>query len=152
MNRNEPEKSYSSLLITQLLVGSCRVDRLFGCSFNVAESVRVLSVMKYFHSSNFDRTIKLGSTLLPYQLQLCKYQLSSNRNTVIIESLCGLVSSHLNLFMTVGLKTCPFYWNLDSGVQEVLAGGIRNLGKCACGIRNPGLWNPEYSSMNLESL
>ena len=64
----------------------------------------MLLVMKYLHSSNFGRTIKLGSTLLPYQLQLCKYQLFSNRNTVIISSLCCLVSSHLNLFMRVGLK------------------------------------------------
>ena len=33
--------------------------------------------------------------------------------------------------------------NSDYGIQEILAGGIRNLEKRVCKIRNPGLWNPE---------
>ena len=36
-------------------------------------------------------------------------------------------------------------------MQEIFACGIQNLGKFACGIRNPEFWNPEYSSRNPES-
>ena len=37
-------------------------------------------------------------------------------------------------------------------MQEILAGGIRNLGKCASGIRNSSKdWNPESKTV-LDSL
>ena len=41
--------------------------------------------------------------------------------------------------------------NPDSGMQQIFACGIQNLGKFARGIRNPGFWNLEYSSRNPES-
>ena len=40
----------------------------------------------------------------------------------------------------------------DSGIREGFASsGIRNPSHFCCGIRNPGLWNPEYSSRDPES-
>ena len=39
----------------------------------------------------------------------------------------------------------------DSRIREIFARGYRNRGKFACGVRNPGLSNPEYSSRSLES-
>ena len=36
--------------------------------------------------------------------------------------------------------------NLDYGIKETFACGIRNLGKFARAIQNPVLWNPEFSS------
>ena len=36
----------------------------------------------------------------------------------------------------------------DSGIREFLACGIRDPRNFSCKIRNPGLWNPEYSSRN----
>ena len=39
----------------------------------------------------------------------------------------------------------------DSEISEIFLSGIRNPEKFACGIRNPGLWNPEYGSRNQES-
>ena len=35
--------------------------------------------------------------------------------------------------------------------QEIFAYGIQNLRNSSCGMENPGLWNPEYSSRNPES-
>ena len=35
--------------------------------------------------------------------------------------------------------------------QEIFAYGIRNLRNFPCGMENPALWNPEYSSRNPES-
>ena len=39
--------------------------------------------------------------------------------------------------------------NTDSEIRKIFACGIRE--NFACAIRNPGLWNPEYSSRNPES-
>ena len=41
--------------------------------------------------------------------------------------------------------------NPYSRIWEIFAGGIRNRGKFYSLKRNPGLWNPEYSSRNSES-
>ena len=40
------------------------------------------------------------------------------------------------------VRTCKGIWNSDLLVEY----GIRDI--FSCGIRNPGFWNPEYSSMN----
>ena len=40
-------------------------------------------------------------------------------------------------------------WIFESGAFLLVESEIR--GKAACGIRNPGLWNLEYSSRNPES-
>ena len=52
-----------------------------------------------------------------------------------------------------GRKDRPILANPDSGIREIFACGIRNppKEKNACVIRNPGLWNTEYSSRNPES-
>ena len=38
-----------------------------------------------------------------------------------------------------------------SAIRGIFVSGIRNPENFACGIRNPGLWNPEYSLRNQES-
>ena len=65
-------------------------------------------------------------------------------------------SNQLNLYLLVTLYrtvaviiSCPP--SIASEIQEIFACGIQKLGKIACGIRNPGLWNPEYTSRNPES-
>ena len=67
-----------------------------------------------------------------------------------------LPSSKLELVALVayesGRKDRPILANPDSGIREVFACGMRNpQKKFACVIRNPWLWNPEYSSRNPES-
>ena len=42
----------------------------------------------------------------------------------------------------------PMKGNPDSWICEIFAWGIGIRTSFACGIRNPGLWNPEYSSRN----
>ena len=39
----------------------------------------------------------------------------------------------------------------NSGIGEIFACGIRKTSNLSCGIRNPELWNQEYSSRNPES-
>ena len=39
----------------------------------------------------------------------------------------------------------------NSGIGESFACGIRKTRNLSCGIRNPELWNQEYSSRNPES-
>ena len=39
----------------------------------------------------------------------------------------------------------------NSGIGEIFACGIRKTRNLSCGIRNPELWNQEYSSRNPES-
>ena len=46
---------------------------------------------------------------------------------------------------------CPMWGNTDSRIRESLAWRILNKEILACGIRNPGLWNTEYSSRNPQS-
>ena len=55
---------------------------------------------------------------------------------VILKQLTG--QKLTSLHKTTGR---PLRENLDFGVREIFA----------CKIRNPGLWNPEYSSRNPES-
>ena len=51
-----------------------------------------------------------------------------------------------------GRKDRPILANPNSGIREIFACGIRNpQKKIACVMRNPGLWNTEYSSRNPES-
>ena len=45
----------------------------------------------------------------------------------------------------------PMCGNTDSRIWEGLAWRILNKEILACGIRNPGLWNTEYSSRNPQS-
>ena len=54
-----------------------------------------------------------------------------------------------------GIRNSTNDWNPESKFhsQEIRNPvlGIRNPGNSSCGIRNSGLWNPEYSSRNPES-
>ena len=47
------------------------------------------------------------------------------------------------------LTPCNGMSILESGTFLLMESGIRE--NFACGIRNPGVWNPEYSSTNPES-
>ena len=47
----------------------------------------------------------------------------------------------LTIYNKMLTKASAMWGNPDYGIREIFA----------CGIRNPGLWNPEYSSRNPES-
>ena len=63
------------------------------------------------------------------------------------------------MLVTIGTKRVkklkpvfrPMEANPDLGIRENFACAVRNQENLICGIRNPGLWNPEYSSRNTES-
>ena len=71
--RNEPKRTREVILRSphHTTVAEELLDYLIKWLCVQCGGGRQSAVMKYLHSSNFGRTIKLGSTLLPYQLQLC---------------------------------------------------------------------------------
>ena len=64
---------------------------------------------------------------LPQEHIHCEF-LSTSKNAVLVIKCCTVT-------------ICTMLGNLDFEIQEIFV----------CGIRNPGLWDPEYSSKDLES-
>ena len=60
---------------------------------------------------------------------------------LIFNSRFALNSRYRPLCSGIRIPGSGKFWPLESRIRESFV----------CGIRNPGLWNPEYSSRNLES-